>query len=66
MSDLKLIGIVNASEFRRHVLEQRDKVTSNTLEEDEDKSLQVLKEICDSVQRLEQRMSQTDVFEESY
>lgn len=59
-ADLSLIGIVGATEFRNMVLEQRDSVTENrgsagpgTSVEDSDSVVTLLKEIRDSLQRLE-------------
>lgn len=60
-SDLMLIGIVDASEFRSRVLEQRDIVTDNKTTDSGDSSsestLVVLKEIRDSLQRIEQKIT---------
>lgn len=55
MSDLTLIGIMDAHNFRNKVLEQRDKVTENisTGSSDSSETLQVLKEIRDSLKRIE-------------
>ncbi|MDZ7693377.1 MAG: PH domain-containing protein [Balneolaceae bacterium] len=58
-SDLTLIGIMDASEFRSRVLEQRDIVTDNTSSDSQDgqeSTLQVLKDIRDSLQRLEGKL----------
>ncbi|MDR8391540.1 PH domain-containing protein [Aliifodinibius sp. S!AR15-10] len=57
-SDLTLIGIVGAAEFRQKVLEQRDIVTENigSGSEEDSETLQVLKEIRNSLQRLEQKL----------
>lgn len=58
-SDLTLIGIIDAADFRARVLEQRDQVTDNVgtgSTEDRETSLEVLKEIRDSLQRLEQKL----------
>ncbi|MDX1619163.1 MAG: PH domain-containing protein [Balneolaceae bacterium] len=59
ISDLTLIGIVDAANFRTRVLEQRDEVTENvhpTASTDRETTLEVLKEIRDSLQRLEQKL----------
>lgn len=55
MSDLTLIGIMDAHNFRNKVLEQRDRVTENISSESSDSSetLQVLKEIRDSLKKIE-------------
>lgn len=55
MSDLTLIGIMDAHNFRNRVLEQRDRVTENISSEPSDSSetLQVLKEIRDSLKKIE-------------
>lgn len=55
MSDLTLIGIIDAANFRNSVLEQRDKVTENTgsAPSDQPDTLQVLKEIRDSLKNIE-------------
>ena len=60
MSDLTLIGIVNAAEFRNKVFEQRDKVTDNTAgsAEDQESTLKVLMEIRDSIKNIEHRLGQ--------
>ncbi len=57
-SDLTLIGIVDAAEFRSRVLEQRDIVTDNISagSGENEGTLEVLKEIRDSLQRLEQKL----------
>ena len=58
MSDLTLIGIIDASNFRNKVLEQRDKVTENVSSgpADQPDTLQVLKEIRDSLKNIENKM----------
>ncbi len=55
MSDLTLIGIMDAHNFRNKVLEQRDKVTENisTGSSDSSETLQVLKDIRDSLKKIE-------------
>lgn len=56
--DLSLIGIVDAGNFRNMVLDQRDKVTENTItssSNDNESTLEVLKEIRDSLKRIELR-----------
>jgi len=55
MSDLTLIGIMDAHAFRNRVLEQRDIVTENISSGSSDSSdtLQVLKEIRDSLKNIE-------------
>ena len=59
-ADLTLIGIRGASDFRSLVLEQRDKVTDNKYEQDTQSStqdtLEVLKEIRDSLRTIEQKI----------
>ena len=59
-SDLTLIGIINASDFRNMVLDQRDKVTDNetkastsALEMSDHSVTELLKEIRDSLVRIE-------------
>lgn len=58
MSDLTLIGIIDAANFRNRVLEQRDKVTENIVSgpSDQPDTLQVLKEIRDSLKNIEAKM----------
>lgn len=58
ISDLTLIGIIDAPDFRSRVLDQRDIVTENRgpASLDSESSLDVLKEIRDSLQRLEQKL----------
>lgn len=58
MSDLTLIGIIDAANFRNSVLEQRDKVTENIASgpSDQPDTLQVLKEIRDSLKNIEAKM----------
>ncbi|MEQ8577649.1 MAG: PH domain-containing protein [Balneola sp.] len=59
-ADLSLIGIVNASQFRDKVLDQRDVVTENTSSSSAPSSdnsedvLEVLKDIRNSLNRIEQ------------
>lgn len=55
MSDLTLIGIMDATDFRNRVLEQRDKVTENISSGSAEpfETLVVLKEIRDSLRRIE-------------
>lgn len=59
-ADLSLIGIVNASEFRDQVLNQRDVVTENTSSspsssvQDSENVIEILKDIRDSLNRIEQ------------
>lgn len=55
MSDLTLIGIMDAANFRNKVLEQRDKVTENVSSgsSEEPETLKVLKDIRDSLVRIE-------------
>ncbi len=60
-SDLKLIGIVDAADFRNRVLEQRDKVTENvspgvSASTEEESTLNVLKDIRQSLQSIEEKM----------
>lgn len=58
-ADLSLIGIVNASDFRDKVLDQRDVVTENTSSssvpssENSENVLEVLKDIRASLERIE-------------
>lgn len=55
MSDLTLVGIIGASDFRNRVLEQRDQVT-DTVGGDgmsRDDVVEILKEIRDSLRRIE-------------
>ncbi|MGK7370751.1 MAG: PH domain-containing protein, partial [Candidatus Halalkalibacterium sp. M3_1C_030] len=58
MSDLTLIGIIDAANFRNLVLEQRDKVTENisTGPSEQPDTLEVLKEIRDSLKNIEAKM----------
>lgn len=61
-SDLSLIGIIDAFEFRTKVFEQRDIVTDNTsasasASSDSD-SIDILKEIRDSLKRIEGKLPQ--------
>jgi len=58
MSDLTLIGIIDAANFRNQVLDQRDKVTENTSagSADQPNTLEVLKEIRDSLKNIETKM----------
>lgn len=60
-ADLTLIGIVDASNFRKRVLQQRDKVTENKYSNDsgsqtDDSALAVLKEIRDSLKVIERKI----------
>lgn len=59
-ADLTLIGIVDASDFRSRVLEQRDKVTENNYAdsgaETDTSTLTVLKEIRDSLKLIESKI----------
>lgn len=59
-SDMTLIGIVEAADFRNRVLEQRDIVTDKPVvgseTTDQENALTILKEIRDSLQRLEQKL----------
>lgn len=56
MSDLSLIGIIDAAAFRNKVLDQRDLVTDNKLSTQSEgtDSAQVLIEIRDSLRRIEE------------
>lgn len=61
-SDLKLIGIVDAAEFRNRVLEQRDKVTETVQPgvnqpTEEESTIEILKDIRHSLQSIEEKMS---------
>lgn len=61
-SDLSLIGIVDAFDFRNKVFEQRDKVTDNTSvssagSSDTD-SIEILRDIRDSLKRIEGKLPQ--------
>lgn len=58
VSDLTLIGIIDAADFRSQVLDQRDVVTENksSSEDGQEETIQLLKEIRDSLNRLEQKM----------
>ncbi len=59
-ADLTLIGIVNASEFRNKVLDQRDKVTENRHHNNADLEseslISVLKEIRDTLKKVEAKL----------
>lgn len=56
-ADLTLMGIIDASEFRNQVLEQRDQVTEHqyngSQSEDEESTVDILKEIRDSLKSIE-------------
>lgn len=57
-SDLSLIGIIDAFEFRNKVFEQRDKVTDNSgvsSAESTDSVAEILTEIKDSIKRIEEK-----------
>jgi putative membrane protein len=58
MSDLTLIGIMDAANFRNKVLEQRDRVTENVASgsTEQNGTLQVLQEIRDSLNRIEKKI----------
>lgn len=58
MSDLTLIGILDAPDFRNRVLEQRDKVTENvqSVSSEGSETLEVLKEIRDALKRIEMQV----------
>jgi putative membrane protein len=60
-SDLTLIGIRDASGFRKKVLEQRDEVTDNKYSSSGSKSsestLAVLKEIRDSLKSIDRKIN---------
>lgn len=60
-ADLSLIGIVDAADFRSRVLEQRDNVTDNKYgqasSQADESTLEVLKEIRDSLKVIEERVS---------
>lgn len=59
-SDLSLIGIIDAADFRSLVFEQRDKVTDNASYEPsastDESTVEVLKDIRDSLNRIEQKL----------
>ncbi len=58
-SDLSLIGIIDAFDFRNLVFEQRDKVTDNTRSEasaESESTTKILSEIRDSLQRIEGKL----------
>ena len=59
--DLSLIGIVDAFDFRSMVLDQRDKVTDNqgpgSSTEEKESSVEILKEIRDSLKRIEGKLT---------
>ncbi|HET8865796.1 MAG TPA: PH domain-containing protein [Gracilimonas sp.] len=58
-SDLSLIGIIDAFEFRTMVFDQRDKVTDNTTgtsKNEVDPTVELLKEIKDSIKRIEGKL----------
>ena len=59
MSDLTLIGIIDAADFRSSVLEQRDLVTENKSEDDAGMNniATLLMEIRDSLKRIESKIS---------
>lgn len=58
MSDLTLIGIIDAANFRNMVLDQRDNVTENRASgtTDQPDTLDILKEIRDSIKNIEAKM----------
>ncbi len=59
-SDLSLIGIIDAFEFRNLVFEQRDKVTDNSISSaspGNDSTNEILIEIRDSLKRIEEKIS---------
>ena len=60
-ADLTLIGIKDASDFRKKVLEQRDEVTDNKYSASEtannESTLAVLKEIRDSLKSIDQKIN---------
>lgn len=60
-SDLTLIGITDASDFRQQVLDQRDKVTDRQSSEifDNVSTLEVLKEIHQSLKNIERYHQQS-------
>jgi len=57
-SDLTLIGIIDAAQFRNRVFEQRDKVTDNSTGSDDNResTLTVLTEIRDSLKVIEKKI----------
>ncbi|MDX1587229.1 MAG: PH domain-containing protein [Balneolaceae bacterium] len=57
MSDLTLIGIMNASDFRNKVLEQRDRVTENVQggSTDSTESVTLLREIRDLLKEMQSK-----------
>ncbi|GAA5520793.1 PH domain-containing protein [Aliifodinibius salicampi] len=56
-SDMTLIGIINAAEFRKKVFDQRDKVTDHSgSKESQESTIKILTEIRDSIARIEQKM----------
>lgn len=63
MSDLTLIGIIDAPNFRNKVLEQRDMVTDNTAlgPGDTSDTVEILKEIRDSLRNIEGKIGQGSI-----
>ncbi len=56
-SDMTLIGIINAADFRKKVFDQRDKVTDHSgSAESQESTIKILTEIRDSITRIEQKM----------
>lgn len=58
-SDLSLIGIIDAFDFRNLVFEQRDKVTDNTRSDasiEAESTTKILSEIRDSLKRIEGKL----------
>ena len=58
-SDLTLIGIVDAHEFRSMVFDQRDKVTDNQSgksHSEDDSMIEILSDIRDSIKRIESHL----------
>jgi putative membrane protein len=58
-SDLTLIGIKNAADFRNRVLDQRDSVTDNksaSVAQNDGLAIELLKEIRDSLKVIEQKV----------
>lgn len=59
-ADLSLIGIVDAQNFRQMVFDQRDRVTDNTVTSsntDSESLVEVMKDIRESLKRIEGKMS---------
>ncbi len=62
MTDMKLLGIIDAAHFRQKVIEQRDEITFNRQGSDDDQTstkdhplIPLLREISDTLKRIEDK-----------